>query len=249
MIKLTLPPKPLKLAQEERALTQEFIDSGNKKAVWKKDYITRPLLEMTHNKCAYSEIKLNQESTYMEVEHFKHKNQYPEDVVNWNNLLPSCKKCNTTKGAVDMAIYPIVNPVFDNPCDHLYVKAFRFHHKDEKGERTIKLVALNDVEHFTKPRFACALHIINSLKNHFDTLKTADSINSAACISAIKTILESCGPHSAYSAVIATYLLYECPEINTMYEYLKDNNLWDSDFENINNILKSIALPEHNIDS
>lgn len=243
MIKLTLPPKPSRLAQEEMSLTQEFIESGKKKTVWKKDYITRPLLEMSHNKCAYSEIKLNQESTYMEVEHFKHKDQYPEDVVNWNNLLPSCKKCNTTKGTVDMAIYPIVNPVFDNPSDHLYVKSFRFHYKDEKGARTIKLVALNDIEHFVKPRFECAQYVLDRILTYFDALKKADSIDSAASISAIKTILESCGPHSVYSAVIATYLLYECPDIKAMYSYLKDNGLWDSEFEDINNILKSIALP------
>ena len=243
MIKLTLPPKPTRLAQEENSLTQEFIESGKKKSVWKKDYITRPLLEMSHNKCAYSEIKLNQESTYMEVEHFKHKDQYPEDVVNWNNLLPSCKKCNTTKGTVDMAIYPIVNPVFDNPSDHLYVKGFRFHYKDDKGKRTIKLVALNDIEHFVKPRFECAQYVLDRLLLNFDMLKKADAIDSSASISAIKTILESCGPHSVYSAVIATYLLYECPDINAMYSYLKDNGLWDSEFERINNILKSIALP------
>lgn len=243
MIKLTLPPKPLKLAQEEKFLTKEFIDSGKKKAVWKKDYITKPLLEMSHNKCAYSEIRLNQESTYMEVEHFKHKDQYPEDVVNWNNLLPSCKKCNTTKGTADMGKFPIVNPVFDNPGDHLYVKTFRFYYKDKKGERTIKLVALNDIEHFVKPRFSHAQHIIDRLLAQFNILKKADPIDSAESISAIKTILESCGPNSIYSAVIATHLLYESPDIKALYKYLKDNKLWDSDFENINNVLKSIALP------
>lgn len=245
MIKLTLPQKPPKLAQEEETLTQEFINSGRKKAVWKQTYITKPLLEMSHNKCAYSEVKLNKESTYMEVEHFKHKDQYPEDVVNWNNLLPSCKKCNTTKGKVDMVASPIVNPVFDNPREHLYIKAFRFYYKDEKGKRTIKLVALNDVEHFVKPRFEHIQYVVDRLLTYFDVLKKAtSSIDLAASISALKTILESCGPHSAYSAVLATHLLYECPDLNIMYKYLKDNDYWDDEFEAIWNILKSIALPE-----
>lgn len=245
MIKLTLPTKPERLSQEEAALTQEFINSGKTKTVWKKDYITQPLLEMSHGKCAYSEIKLNQESSYMEVEHFKHKNQYPQDVVNWTNLLPSCKKCNTTKGDLDVVANPIVNPVFDYPGDHLYVCAFRFYGKDTKGENTKDAVALNDMEHFVIPRCKCAMYIVSSLEQNFELLKSADTpVKKAHRISALKSIFESCGPHAEYSAVIATYLLYEWPDYGKIRKYLVDNGYWDDEFDRLISILKSIALPK-----
>ncbi|MBD5240513.1 MAG: hypothetical protein HDS59_00270 [Barnesiella sp.] len=245
MIKLTLPPKPEKLAQEEASLTQEFIESGKTKAVWKKDYIVDPLMEMSNGKCAYSEIKLGEESKYMHVEHFKHKDKYPEDVVKWGNLLPSCQKCNSTKGTVDMVATPIINPLFDEPREHLYVQAFRFYERDDKGDRTIKLVALNDNAHFVKPRFRTALNIISLIEANFKLLKCSDSnIEIAHNLSNLKSILDSCGPESEYSAVIATYLLYECPSVNEVMRYLKENGYWDEDFDKIFCTLESIALPK-----
>lgn len=80
MIKLELPEKPAELTPEkERELVEKFKADGS--AVWKKSYITKPLLAMTNNKCAYSEQALNQESAYMEVDHFKHKNLYQDEVA------------------------------------------------------------------------------------------------------------------------------------------------------------------------
>lgn len=244
MIKLTLPYKPAKLAEEEAALTRDFILSGGKKPVWRKDYIIEPLLEMSHNKCAYSEIKLNQKSTYMEVEHFKHKSQYPNDVVNWSNLLPSCKKCNDTKGTHDVMSEPIVNPVFDNPGVHLYVKAYRFYERDEKGKNTIKKVALNDEVHFVEPRHSSAEIITEQLEDKFALLKKAATSEEADVrIRSLKKILKSCGPHSEFSAVIATHILYEWKDVGILQKYLNDNGYWDQEFEDLFKILKSIALP------
>lgn len=248
MIKLTLPPKPAQLTENEKSLTAEFIASGKKKSVWKKDYITRPLLEMSHNKCAYSEIRVNQKSTYMEVEHFRHKDQYPSDVVNWNNLLPSCKKCNTTKGSLDVVATPIVNPVFDKPGNHLFVKCFRFYPKDDKGRHTIKAVALNDNTHFTNPRAQAAFDVVEKLEKEFSGLKkSVCAIDRNACVSSIKTILEDCGPESEFSAVLSTYILYEWGAIAELSDFLKTNDLWDEDFEEIFNTLYSIALPDPKI--
>lgn len=245
MIKLTLPPKPEKLAQEEAILTQEFIESGKTKAVWKKDYIVDSLMEMSNGKCAYSEIKLGEESKYMHVEHFKHKDKYPEDVVKWGNLLPSCQKCNSTKGTVDMVATPIINPLFDEPREHLFVQAFRFYERDEKGHRTIVLVDINNKDHFAKPRFNTAMTIASQLEDNFELLKNADTVlKKNHRISNLKTILESCGPESEYSAVIATYLLYECPSVSELMRYLKENDYWDDDFEKYFQILERIALPK-----
>ncbi|MGR0329632.1 HNH endonuclease [Bacillus cereus] len=96
MIHLPRPNCPSKLTDEVKTkLTQDFITSGS--SVWGKSYIKSALLEMSHNKCAYCECRLDEESKYMEVEHFLPKDDYPKLVVDWNNLLPSCKRCNGKK--------------------------------------------------------------------------------------------------------------------------------------------------------
>ena len=72
MIKLNLAPKPAELTDDEKArLVAEYKATGD--SVWKKPYIEKTLLAMSNNKCAYSEQVLDQESTYMEIDHFKCK--------------------------------------------------------------------------------------------------------------------------------------------------------------------------------
>ena len=96
MIKLELPPKPRQLTDElQSRLTQEYKDTG--KTVWKIEWLKKTVSEMSFGKCCVSEIRLGEESKYMEIEHFYPKKQYPDKVMEWGNLLPSCKKCNGTK--------------------------------------------------------------------------------------------------------------------------------------------------------
>ena len=97
MIKLTLIDKPKELtAEKEAELVAKFKET--EAPVWQKKWIKDALLKMTNNKCAYSEQRLNECSAYMEVEHFKCKSKYRDEVVRWGNLLPSCKVCNDKKG-------------------------------------------------------------------------------------------------------------------------------------------------------
>ena len=243
MIKLTLPPKPDRLTENETRLTSEF-KADNNKTVWKQSYITEPLLEMTHNKCAYSETRLNEKSNYMEVEHFRHKSKYPEDVVKWGNLLPSCKTCNTAKSKWDVVEEPIVNPLTDTPNDHLYIKGGRFYPKDDKGANTIIAVALNDNDQFVIPRFMEATAVVSHLEEAFESIKDADTIRKITFrLNNIKKIFRQCGPESAYSAFIATYRLYEWPIYHDMEAYLKSKMLWDDELESLKTVIESIALP------
>jgi len=97
MIKLELPQKPTELTAKLQAQkTTEFINSGKKKKVWGMEWLKKAVLEMSFGKCCYTEIRLNEESKYMEIEHFYPKSKYPKKVLEWGNLLPSCKKCNIT---------------------------------------------------------------------------------------------------------------------------------------------------------
>ena len=53
MIKLMRPDKPKELEKNETSLTEEYKKTG--KSVWRKDYIVKALMEMSHNKCCYCE--------------------------------------------------------------------------------------------------------------------------------------------------------------------------------------------------
>lgn len=244
MIKLVLPKKPAELTDAEvERLTAEF-KKDSKKTVWKQDYIEKALMKMSHGKCAYSEQRIGEESAYMEIEHFKHKNLYKDDVVKWGNLLPASKKCNTSKGEWDVVSKPIVNPLVDTPKTHLFVRGFRFYERDDKGGNTIKAVALNDRLHFVTPRSKVALRIVDEIEAtffHLKKLKRKDNRHQQA--QRIKSLMEECGPKYEYSAVVSTYLLYEWHYFPEMESYLRESGLWDDEFDNIVATLREIAMP------
>ena len=109
MIKLERSFPPIFLTSiEVKRLTEEYKTTKN--SVWNIVELKKALLETSYGKCAYCECDLTVESKYMEVEHFRDKDSYPDDVVEWLNLLPSCKRCNGAKGTHDTVIEPIVNP-------------------------------------------------------------------------------------------------------------------------------------------
>ena len=52
--------------------------------------------EMTKGKCVFCESIIN-ETTYLNIEHFKPKSKFPDLTFDWNNLFPSCLMCNNGK--------------------------------------------------------------------------------------------------------------------------------------------------------
>jgi 5-methylcytosine-specific restriction endonuclease McrA len=114
MIKLDRTPKPIELTAElQDKLTDEFKLTG--KSVWNIDFIKKGLLDYSNNKCCYCETNIKEESKYLEVEHFHHKGKYKDEVLEWDNLLPSCKKCNGTKNDHDTILEPIIDPSIIDP--------------------------------------------------------------------------------------------------------------------------------------
>lgn len=243
MIKLELPPKPQELTDEvQQQLTEKFKATG--KSVWNKPFIKEALLTMSHYKCAYSESRLQEEGKFMEVEHFKCKSLYPDDVVAWGNLLPSNKKCNGDKGALDVITTPIINLLVDTPSDHLYVSGYRYEDKDDKGKLTLDMIDLNH-EDFMIPRYRIGLNIINLLNDNFSHLKdiAGNVPKERNKIERIKIILRECDEHHPYSAVLSTTILYECPLYKEIKEYLTEKGLWDDELKAIEQELMAIALP------
>jgi len=80
---------------------------------YKHEDVKRILFKCSHNKCAFCETIPC--GSYLEVEHYAPKNLYPELILDWENLLPSCRKCNNYKRDHDSISEPIINPCKVDP--------------------------------------------------------------------------------------------------------------------------------------
>lgn len=210
MIRLEREEKPKFLSEEKVSeLTKKYKTSKN--AVWNNHNIKVPLLRSSHNKCAYCECLLTKESNYMEVEHFEDKFHNPDKVVVWENLLPSCKKCNGAKSTHDVLCEPIVNPYEEEPKDHFGMRLYRLRGKTVTGENTINVADLNHSSRLVRSRFEVGEKIAELIITSWDRLNSyIGSQNTRTrnkTIGIVEGILQECQPSSTYSAVTSTLLL------------------------------------------
>lgn len=254
MIKLTRPNKPSELTTEvEEKLIKEYKETG--KSVWRKEYITTTLSKMSHNKCCYCETMLNTQARPMQVEHFHCKDIYPDEVVSWNNLLPSCSQCNANKSTLDTYKYPIINPSVDNPKDYLYLKNYMIKSKDNtlesKGRLTIEQLELNHRERLINPRIEVADKMYYKLADIHEKAITLNSredgklYNKTKIVNTLVDILKMAQPNAEYSSFMATIILTDEDYIETK-NILKVKNLWTSDLELLHNCANEIKLDTNN---
>jgi len=244
MIKLDLPDKPIQLTVDlQTLLTREYKDTG--KTVWKIEWLKKAVSDMSFGKCCFSEIRLGEESKYMEIEHFHSKNRYPDEVMEWGNLMPSCKKCNGTKLEHDTLNEPIVNPFTDNPKDYLFFKNYRYYpkNKNEIGHRTIDVLGLNDHNHFVTPRFKIGNEIIERLQDFKDNVLNLEDKRNARYILRLKNLLEQGNRKEEYAALVSTTILSD-ENFNEIIEILKTKGFWDAEFESLKSELEFCALLE-----
>ena len=237
MIRLTRFPKPTYLTNEKvQELTQIFKDE--EKNVWNNDLIKIPLLQSSHNKCAYCECNLKEESKYMEVEHFEDKKNNPDRVIEWDNLLPSCKRCNASKSTHDVISEPIVNPYTDDPKEHFILRPYRFKYKSEKGKNSIEVNDLNNSERLVIVRFAIGNKLEETIENAKEKyqlyMENPITGRKNKFINIIKGLLRECQPESIYSATTST-ILHTNDTFNDLVQNLKDNSLWDEEHEELYN--------------
>ena len=241
MIKLQRQEKPIFLTEEKvHALTEEFKTS--KKSVWNNEHIKSALLLSSHGKCAYCECSLTSESNYMEVEHFEDKKNNPEKVVDWENLLPSCKKCNGSKSTHNVLSEPIINPYVDQPSDHLSMRLYRLKGKTEKGKCSIDVLNLNHSERLVMSRFLLGEKIQGMIETCWERYETYNLKNDVRTknrlIVLVEGLLTECLPDSVYSASTATILLSDRSFIE-LIECMKAGDLWNEELD----ILYTKSLP------
>lgn len=100
------------------------------------------LFESSYRKCAFCE-GFPEDNSSIEVEHFHPKSLYPHETFCWENFLPCCRKCNSSKAAHDTKLESIINPYIDNPEEHLEFESIRIKGKDSIGLKTIEVCNLN----------------------------------------------------------------------------------------------------------
>ena len=245
MIKLNRLYTPVKLTP---AFVREKTDQykTTKENVWAIDWLKDSLKDLSHGKCAYCECSLTKESNYMEVEHFEDKHQYPDKVMDWDNLLPSCKHCNGHKSTHDVRKDPIINPFVDNPNDHLYFQHYRYKAKDVTGENTISVLDLNDGERrMVDIRFEIGNALQQSLEElliKFDSYQEMPTIpKKNRLIGAVVNTIRQCMPESEYSALCAT-VLHSCDEYQKLKNEMQECGLWTKELNDCDQTSRNICM-------
>ena len=251
MIKIERTPKPIELTDDiVNNLTIQF-KNNRETPIWRKKYIQDALLKMSNNKCCFCEMKLLEEGKHLNIEHFHYKDEYPDEVVVWENLLPSCNRCNSNKGTHDTKKEPILNPTTDNPKDYLYIENYRYKsidtNKDSLGMMTIGVLDLNHSVELVYPRYIIGNALqekiedllqkaIDYFDNGFNTTTRKNRI-----VNGIKAILTEAQPNSEYSSTVATILLSDENYIKLRH-YIINNNLWTQKMTELEMVATKIVL-------
>ncbi len=251
MIKITKKDRPDELTYEvQKKLTDQYKEN-TKRAVWKKTYIIESLLQSSHRKCCYCECRLNVAGNYMEVEHFKPKSIFPDLVVDWDNLLPSCKRCNGNKSSFDTNKKPIIDPSKIDPGDHLRMMSYRLRPRkgSEIGKTTIDLLLLNDSDKLVYPRFEIGekthetiLTILNEASVYDESTPKSIRRKNRIITSTRKILIEG-APKAEYAATVASELI-RSDDFKELKEILEKNELWNNDLRELYESVKHISLSD-----
>lgn len=242
MIKLDRNFTPLCLAPDvANNLASKFKVDGA--SVWNFPELKRVLLETSNGKCAYCECKVNEESKYMEVEHFEDKCSNPDKVVDWDNLLPSCKRCNASKGTHNVIVEPIINPYKVDPKLHLGFKLYRIRALSDVGQNTIDVLALNDFDRVITKRIEVGEIIQSSIDDAVNLTRqyeeNANTRNRNRLLAKVRAILCECIECSAYSATAAT-VLHNDPDYGFLKTKMNSLGVWNSELQDYD--IKSSVL-------
>lgn len=240
MIQLFALPRPAKLTDElVIKLTERYQKTGE--SVWIQRFIKEVLLKMSHDKCSFCECNIVEESKYMEVEHFFAKSIYESKVVDWDNLLPACKRCNGCKSDHDVAIEAIIHPVNDKPNEHLKFNLYFLKGKTELGKTTVQVMQLNHVR-VLQPRQKIGLKTRQQLDNLEDWVEQyveTPSVRLRNKIHAyLQGILIEAQPDSEYSATVAT-VIWNDDSYRTIKDFFQKQDWWNSEFQELEKAIEN----------
>lgn len=156
--------KPYSLKKEDEQVISKVLENELSVNLWKdkrldalKENIRDHLREKQKGRCAFCRMKLHEENATAEVEHVVNKGSRLDWMFLPQNMVLSCKLCNSSKGAKkalkDMTLsdYPddgeeflFVNPYFDRYSEHIEIKNdILYMGITDKGKYTVKECHLN----------------------------------------------------------------------------------------------------------
>ena len=196
MIKIQKPIAPKILIDKQAIWTKALVDAvalhggydkipeTEKKSLlvhYKHKDIQKLLFDCNHHKCAFCECKPG-ESSNIEVEHFEPKSIYPNLAFEWDNMLPSCRKCNEVKLDHDTRNSPIINPAKEDPEMLLTYSFLRMiplqgSGQEEKAYNTITVCNLNSNRLYTvrSDLLKSITEYMDELKLKFEWIEEADT--------------------------------------------------------------------------
>lgn len=247
MIRIFRPKKPACLSDARVAELTERFKQDKTQRVWNIAGLKKTLLQMTHSKCCYCETRLAEHDSYMEVEHFRYKAKYKDDVLLWENLFPSCKRCNVAKLEHDVVLSPMLNPETDNPPDHLVFEAYFIKGKTAVGVTTVDKLKLNDLSRLVVPRKRIDDEINTALRPIlFLARQMEDALNDCAesrDLIARQAIwlLEKTKSDRPFSAITASMLIANA-SFTDLRESMQRLGLWGDDHEILYDNAQKIML-------
>jgi len=245
MIKLERGERPRELTEEVCKELTKLYYVNRDKDVWNSSKIKKPLkealLEMSHKKCAYCECRLNVESKDVTIDHFLPKSGNPTKVVEWENLLPSCLRCNREKS--DYA-GRIVNPCKEEPKEYIGLNSknrYRLEGVDQTGigKNTIISINLNDIQRVMVSRMSEWEEIHQRLADILEDLKEEGYKEKYK--RRIEMLMRRCTADNSYAAVKASNMLDDNCYLD-IREFLKGEGRWTVKFEELEEEMRKISL-------
>lgn len=242
MLKLERPPKPVQLTDALQQQLTEKYKNNKQMRVWNKDFIKKELLSLSHNKCCYCEKYIGTGYADMHIDHFRPKSIYPDEVVCWDNLMPSCGDCNESKSDYDTGRESIINPCSDDPKDFFYLKNFRYRsydtNRDSIANLTIDVLSLNDLDKKCKKRYLIVSELLQKLDDitHYAHEHKFEISNNVRITNRIRNtcrdILKMCTPEAEYAAFTSTAVLNE-QDFHLLKGILKEAGQWNSELDEL----------------
>ena len=251
MIKVKRIARPQELTDDvQRQLTEDFKRDPEKR-VWGQAYIRTALLEECSHKCVYCECLIGEGHKEMHVDHFHHKKQYPDEVVLWSNLNPSCPHCNKSKSTHDTYKEPIINPFEQDPKDYFYIKNYRYYSKNKDVETivrtTIDVLGLNDTDEVVKFRFKLGDSLSKTIE---DIYMKAVECEANLCtnipmrnrvLNGCRNILKFGTKEAEYAAFMATIIMEDSYYLR-LKALLQHKNLWDQSLQDLHEKVANLKM-------
>lgn len=243
MIRLETQTRPVELTDTYVAEFTEKIKNGT--STWKnlnakiKAVIKEALVTMSDSKCAYCERRINKEG-HMHIEHFDPKGIYPDSVLLWRNLLPSCHRCNSdNKREHDTKIHPIIHPVRDVPKEHIRLYHGLFKTQTDLGRTTIMVLDLNN-DDLQSDRYKIGREVVKQIDNLARELDE-NPVKAQETRNRLRAIMKLCTPSAVFAATTSAALLND-PDYHKIKNFLQSQSLWNESFESLEEKIQYCAL-------